>query len=113
MNTTERTRLSSAHHVISLIWLHRLEFPVVERRPIIGMAYVPASTGHTTFPCAGVLVQTLGSLWFFESVGTEISSTRTDSQSQEVDSVVSPSFNVTRRFQAHKLPVEGNVSINE
>ena len=54
-----------------------LPFPVVERRPIIALCSVPK-----TQECAGgVLVQTLGSLWFFE-----------DCQSA---------------FQAHKLPLEG------
>lgn len=46
----------------------RLEFPVVERRPIIGCAWVPACP-RSPFPCAGLLVQTLGSLWFFELKG--------------------------------------------
>ena len=46
---------------------HMLEFPVIERRPIIGMAYLPISPHHKTFPCGGLLVQTLGSLWFFEA----------------------------------------------
>ena len=48
-----------------------LEFPVVERRPIIGLNYVPADPKHKTFPCGGLLVQTLGSLWFFENRGDE------------------------------------------
>ena len=31
----------------------QLEFPVNERRPIIGLAYVPADSKHSTFPCGG------------------------------------------------------------
>ena len=66
---------------------------------------------HPTFPCGGLLIQTLGSLWFFESLGTEDSSTSTDSQPQEIDPIVSTSFNVIRRFKPHKLPVEGKILI--
>jgi len=58
-----------------------LEFPVTERRPIIALAYVAAAPKHKTFPCGGLLVQTLGSLWFFENRGES--------------------------FYAHKLEVEG------
>ena len=85
----------------------RLEFPVVERRPIIGMTYVPASPNHATFPCGGLLVQTLGSLWFFESLGTSISDTAANSESQETDSVVCSSFAVIRNYKPHKLPIDG------
>jgi len=49
----------------------QLQFPNNERRPIIGLAYVPAANRHPTFPCGGLLVQTLGSLWFFENKGQE------------------------------------------
>ena len=85
----------------------RLEFPVVERRPIIGMTYVPASTNHATFPCGGLIIQTLGSLWFFESLGSDVSEVTSDIQSQETDPVVCSSFGVKRNFKAHKLPIEG------
>ena len=85
----------------------RLEFPVVERRPIIGMVYVPANTNHATFPCGGILVQTLGTLWFFESLGSDVSEVTSDSDVQEVDPVVCSSFSVKRKFKAHKLPIEG------
>jgi len=44
----------------------QLDFPVQERRPIIGLIHVPKSEAHPTFPCSGLLVMTLGSLWFFE-----------------------------------------------
>lgn len=47
-----------------------VEFPVQERRPIIAMAYVPKCDNHEFFPCAGLLVMTLGSLWFFEEIVT-------------------------------------------
>ncbi|XP_040583417.1 E3 ubiquitin-protein ligase rfwd3.L [Lepeophtheirus salmonis] len=43
----------------------RLEFPVIERRPIINMCYVETSPSDAHFKCGGLLVQTLGSLWFF------------------------------------------------
>ena len=49
--------------------LKELEFPVVERRPIIGLAYVKRDH-RSAFPVGGLLVLTLGSLWFFENVGT-------------------------------------------
>ena len=45
-----------------------LEFPVVERRPVIGLAYVKRDH-RSAFPVGGLLVLTLGSLWFFENVG--------------------------------------------
>ena len=48
--------------------LKELEFPVVERRPIIGLAYVKRDH-RSAFPVGGLLVLTLGSLWFFEDVG--------------------------------------------
>ena len=61
-----------------------LEFPVQERRPIIGLMHVPKDDSHRTFPCAGLLVMTLGSLWFFEETnGTEM------------------------QFNIHKLKVDG------
>ena len=44
----------------------QLEFPVQERRPIIGLMHVPKDDSHRTFPSSGLLVMTLGSLWFFE-----------------------------------------------
>lgn len=50
----------------------KLEFPVEERRPIIGLAYVPRNVEHRQFPCAGLLVQTLGSLWFFEETAKDV-----------------------------------------
>ena len=34
------------------------------------MAYVPKCDNHEFFPCAGLLVMTLGSLWFFEEIVT-------------------------------------------
>ena len=43
-----------------------LEFPVVERRPVIGLAYVKRDN-RSVFPVGGLLVLTLGSLWFFEN----------------------------------------------
>ena len=90
--------------------LCRIEFPVVERRPIIGMTYIPANISKATFPCAGLLVQTLGSVWFFESKGTEVvSTTPTQNDTSEPDPVVS-SFSVLRRFQAHKLPIDGKLA---
>lgn len=46
--------------------MQQLEFPVVERRPIIALSYVPSSNS-SQFPSGGLLVQTLGSLWFFEN----------------------------------------------
>ena len=82
---------------------------MVERRPIIGMTYVPASLNHPTFPCGGLLVQTLGSLWFFESSGTDVLDNSTDNLSQEKDPVVSSSFGVIRNFKSHRLPIEGKV----
>jgi len=85
----------------------RLDFPVVERRPIIGMTYVPASQNHEIFPCGGLLVQTLGSLWFFESLGNIVQDNSSDSQPQDTDPIVCSSFGVIRTFKAHKLPVEG------
>ena len=87
----------------------RLEFPVVERRPIIGMTYVPACQNHQIFPCGGLLVQTLGSIWFFESLGTDASNISNDSQPQDTDPVVCSSFGVTRTFKAHRLPIEGEI----
>ena len=45
-----------------------LEFPLVERRPVIGLAYVKRDH-RSAFPVGGLLVLTLGSLWFFENVG--------------------------------------------
>ena len=35
----------------------QLEFPVNERRPIIGLAYVPVDNKHATFPCGGKLLR--------------------------------------------------------
>jgi len=49
----------------------QLEFPIQERRPIIGICHVPKSTpadNSGSFTCAGLFVMTLGSLWFFEEV---------------------------------------------
>lgn len=43
-----------------------MEFPVTERRPIISLSYVPRCS-QSEFPCGGLLVLTLGSLWFFEN----------------------------------------------
>ena len=90
-----------------IILIYRLDFPVVERRPIIGMTYVPACPSHATFPCGGLLVQTLGSLWFFESLGTDVVDNSNESQNQDGDAIVCPSFGVRRIFKAHKLPIEG------
>lgn len=45
----------------------KLEYPVPEMRPIIGLEYVPARGGHAGFPCGGLFVLTLGSLWFFQT----------------------------------------------
>ena len=92
---------------VYIIALIRLEFPVVERRPIIGMTYVPASTSHLTFPCGGLLVQTLGSLWFFESLGNDVLEATSDVESEETDPVVCSTFSVKRIFKSHKLPIEG------
>jgi len=44
----------------------QIEFPVTERRPIIGLIHVPKDDSHRNFPVSGLLVMTLGSLWFFE-----------------------------------------------
>ncbi len=44
----------------------QLQFPVEERRPIIRLAFVPKAANHPTFPCSGLLVMTLASLWFFQ-----------------------------------------------
>ena len=63
-----------------------LEFPVMERRPVIGLSYLPSSPHHKTFPCGGLVVQTLGSLWFFESCSETVNETG---------------------FKAHKLKVDG------
>ena len=84
-----------------------MDFPVVERRPIIGMTYVPASQNHEIFPCGGLLVQTLGSLWFFESLGNIVQDNSRDSQPQDTDPILCSSFGVIRTFKAHKLPIEG------
>lgn len=46
----------------------KLEFPVVERRPIISMTFIPRCPENRSFPCGGLLVLTLGSVWFFEDV---------------------------------------------
>ena len=62
----------------------QLEFPVNERRPIIALSYVPKNGTYRAFPCGGLLVLTLGSLWFFE-----------DEDNEE------------NTFKAHKLPVDG------
>ncbi|TRY73195.1 hypothetical protein TCAL_00947 [Tigriopus californicus] len=42
----------------------KLEFPAVERRPIISLAYVQKDAS-SQFKMGGLLVMTLGSLWFF------------------------------------------------
>ena len=48
----------------------QLEFPIQERRPIIGLCHVPKSSAADSgsFTCSGLFVMTLGSLWFFEEV---------------------------------------------
>lgn len=46
----------------------QLEFPIQERRPIIGVRHVPKSNSNGSFSCSGLFVMTLGSLWFFEEV---------------------------------------------
>ena len=71
------------------------------------MTYVPACPSHATFPCGGLLVQTLGSLWFFESLGTDVVDNSNVSQNLDGDAIVCPSFGVKRIFKAHKLPIEG------
>ena len=53
-----------------------LSFPVTERRPIIAMAYLPrppalSGGGNSAFDFGGLLVLTLGSMWFFECVNAE------------------------------------------
>eukprot|EP00095_Tigriopus_kingsejongensis_P004974 maker-scaffold96_size378025-snap-gene-2.35 protein:Tk04974 transcript:maker-scaffold96_size378025-snap-gene-2.35-mRNA-1 annotation:"hypothetical protein DAPPUDRAFT_300353" len=48
----------------TLVPKSRLEFPTVERRPIIALNYVQQN-GSNDFPLGGLLVMTLGSLWFF------------------------------------------------
>ena len=48
-----------------------LEFPVTERRPIIGLIHVPKDDSHRNFPVSGLFVMTLGSLWFFEDSAVE------------------------------------------
>ena len=65
---------------------HVLEFPVVERRPVIGLGYLSSSPHHKSFPSGGLVVQTLGSLWFFESV---------------------PESVLESGYRAHKLGVNG------
>ncbi len=66
---------------------HQLEFPIREQRPIIGMSHAPKSQdAQSSFPCSGLFVMTLGSLWFFEEV------LNSDGQVQH---------------KAHKLAVEG------
>ena len=90
-----------------MILIFRLDFPVVERRPIIGMTYVPACHAHAIFPCGGLLVQTLGSIWFFESLGTNVADNSNESSNQDKDPIVCSSFGVLRTFKAHKLPIEG------
>ena len=45
-----------------------LSFPVTERRPIIAMAYVSRNGSGGANDFGGLLVLTLGSLWFFECV---------------------------------------------
>lgn len=61
--------------------MQELDFPVVERRPIIGLSYVQRCQ-QSPFSCGGLLVLTLGSLWFFENVSSST-------------------------FKAFKLPLEG------
>ena len=39
-----------------------VEFPIQERRPIVSVCHIPSSDNHR-FPCAGLFVMTLGSLW--------------------------------------------------
>lgn len=85
----------------------RLEFPISERRPIINMTYVPASASHESFPCGGLLVQTLGSLWFFESQNSDVITSTNQDTSQERDPIVASSFGVIRKFKPNKLPIEG------
>jgi WD40 repeat protein len=46
----------------------QLEFPGSERRPIIGLSYVPSQQQHPSFPSSGLLVLTLGSLWYIVGV---------------------------------------------
>jgi E3 ubiquitin-protein ligase RFWD3 len=64
----------------------QIEFPIQERRPIIGLAHVPKCDSHRAFPCSGLLVMTLGSLWFFEE--------RLNSDGE-------------MQYNAHKLSVDG------
>ena len=71
------------------------------------MTYVPASASHESFPCGGLLVQTLGSLWFFESQNSDVITATNQDTSQERDPIVASSFGVIRTFKPHKLPIEG------
>ena len=47
---------------------YQLEFPITERRPIIGLCHIPNTNDNRSFSCSGLFVMTLGSLWFFEEV---------------------------------------------
>ena len=71
------------------------------------MTYVPASASHESFPCGGLLVQTLGSLWFFESQNSDVITSTNQATSQERDPIVASSFGVVRTFKPNKLPIEG------
>ena len=46
----------------STLSIGKIEFPVQERRPIVSMSYVPKCDTHRSFPCAGLLVMTLGKI---------------------------------------------------
>ena len=75
------------------------------------MTYVPASASHESFPCGGLLVQTLGSLWFFESQNSDVITSTNQDTSQERDPIVASSFGVIRTFKPHKLPIEGKKDV--
>ena len=75
------------------------------------MTYVPASASHESFPCGGLLVQTLGSLWFFESQNSDVITSTNQDTSQERDPIVASSFGVVRTFKPNKLPIEGKKDV--
>ena len=45
----------------------QLDFPTPETKPIIGLQYVSKCPTSSKFPCSGLLVLTLNSIYFFEA----------------------------------------------
>lgn len=53
---------------ISMDEARKLDFPTSETKPIIGLEYVPKCQNSSHFPCSGLLVLTLSSVYFFEAL---------------------------------------------